>query len=213
MTQMYTSLVLGETECILLAVMAYDRYVAICSPLHYTVVMNNIFCVKVVSASWLSGVFFAIITISIVSSLPFCGPNKINHIACEYLALLDLACTDTTFIQLMLFPITLVILLLPFSFIIVSYIFIVRSVLRISSSGGRYKTFSTCASHLTVVCMFYGAAIVLYVIPKNKNFPDLEKYLSLCYGIFTPLLNPIIYSLRNNEIRLAFNRALTKVTI
>ncbi|XP_053566990.1 olfactory receptor 13F1-like [Bombina bombina] len=200
-TQMYISLVLGETECILLAVMAYDRYVAICIPLRYALIMNTRFCFKVAFSSWMSGCVFATFPTLKVISLPFCGPNEINHVTCEYLALLDLACVDTTFTQLMLFPITLVVLLLPFSFIITSYIFIIRSVLNINSAEGRRKAFSTCASHLTVVCIFYGAAIVIYLGPKYNNLPDLEKYLSLFCGVLTPLLNPIIYSLRNREVK------------
>ncbi|XP_075451222.1 olfactory receptor 13C9-like [Ascaphus truei] len=211
MVQLYIALLLGNTECILLAVMAYDRYVAICSPLHYTIIMKRTFCCKIAFTSWGCGVLFATVPLSVVLSFPFCGQNKINHVTCEYLALRELACRDTTFIQMLLLPITLVLLLLPFAFIVASYVLIIRSILKIHSADGRYQTFSTCASHLTVVSMFYGAAMILYMGPKNKNLTYLEKYLSLFYGVVTPFLNPIIYSLRNNEVKGALLKALEQI--
>ncbi|XP_063296762.1 olfactory receptor 13F1-like [Pelobates fuscus] len=204
MIQMDISLFLGETECILLAVMAYDRYVAICLPLHYMVIMSRKVCKNITIIMWL-GCFTLTTLPSILKPLTFCSRNKINHFTCESLAILELACGDTSFHETLIFFVSIFTLLSPFAFILTTYLCIIRSILNITSVTGRNKAFSTCASHLTVVLMFYGTSMNMYM-GLGKAFPESQKYVSIIYVIVTPMLNPLIYSLRNNDVKVAVKK-------
>ncbi|XP_053120507.1 olfactory receptor 13H1-like [Hemicordylus capensis] len=208
--QMTTSVSLGVTECFLLAVMAYDRYIAISSPLHYMLIMSKKFCIQLAAGTWTSGLFLGIVPIY---ALPahFCGENMIDHIACELKAVMKLVCSDTSLSQLVMFFSGGLTLLAPFAFILFSYLRIIVAILRIHSTGGRLKAFSTCASHLTVVTIFYGTAIFSYLQPQTKSTQELDKAISLFYGIMTPMLNPLIYTLRNQEVIGALRRLVGKV--
>ncbi|KAM7134188.1 LOW QUALITY PROTEIN: olfactory receptor 13H1-like [Macrochelys suwanniensis] len=205
LAQMYISRFLGITECLLLAVMAYDRWVAICKPLRYSLIMSNRVCLLLAAMSW-SGSFLLCLSDFLAKQPRFCGTNVINHFACELQAMLKLACSDTRSNQIVMVSTSVLVLLVPFSFILVAYVHIIAAVLRINSTQGRAKAFSTCASHITVVALFYGAAIFVYLRPQSKSSPDQDKYLSLFYGAVTPVLNPLIYSLRNKDVKEALKK-------
>uniref|UniRef100_UPI003753E857 consOR2 n=1 Tax=synthetic construct TaxID=32630 RepID=UPI003753E857 len=208
--QLFLYLTLGGTECLLLAVMAYDRYVAICHPLRYPVLMNPRVCLLLAAGSWLLGSLDSLIHTVLTLSLPFCGSREINHFFCEVPALLKLACADTSLNETVMFVCCVLMLLIPLSLILVSYGRILLAVLRMQSAEGRRKAFSTCSSHLTVVGLFYGAAIYMYLQPKSYHSPEQDKVVSLFYTILTPMLNPLIYSLRNKEVKGALRRVLGK---
>ncbi|XP_006863243.1 PREDICTED: putative olfactory receptor ENSP00000348552-like [Chrysochloris asiatica] len=200
--QMYLTLALGSTECLLLAVMAYDRYVAICQPLRYSELMSGKTCVQMAGLSWGIGQANSLLQSIVAWRLPFCGHNVINHFFCEILAVVKLACGDISISVLILLVITPFVALIPLLFIFLSYIFILATILRVPSAAGRHKAFSTCSAHLTVVVIFYGTISFMYFKPKAKD-PDLDKIIALFYGVVTPSLNPIIYSLRNTEVKAA----------
>ncbi|XP_049637026.1 olfactory receptor 10A6 [Suncus etruscus] len=202
--QMYFILFFGGTECFLLGAMAYDRFAAICHPLSYPMIMNKSVFMKLVTFSWALGFTLGTVQTSWVSSFPFCGPNKINHISCETPAVLELACADTYLFEIYAFTGTVLIILVPFLLILLSYTRILFAILKMPSTTGRQKAFSTCASHLTSVTLFYGTANMTYLQPKNGYSPETKKLISLSYSLLTPLLNPLIYSLRNNEMKRAF---------
>ncbi|XP_019344063.2 olfactory receptor 2A12-like [Alligator mississippiensis] len=210
--QMYLFLVLATTECILLSVMAYDRYVAICLPLNYTVIMNQRTRVTLAMVSWGSGLVVPVPFTVLTWRLPFCGPNVINHFFCEMPALWRLACSDTQPIELTTQVGSLFSLLAPIIFIFVSYVHILAAILKINYSGGRQKAFSTCFSHLVVVALFYGTAFFRYIQPMSLRTPVLNKVISLFYTVLTPMLNPIIYSLRNREVKMALVKMLRNVS-
>ncbi|KAM8953314.1 olfactory receptor 13C4-like [Pelodytes ibericus] len=208
MIQMSTGLFLGETECILLAVMAYDRYVAICYPLRYTVIMSWKVCKNITMVLWLGSFLMATLP-AISHPFSFCKDNKVNHFVCEILAMLKLVCGDTSFYETTIFFGSLFTLFLPFVLIGFSYLFIIISIIKIKSVEGRTKAFSTCASHLTVVVMFYGTSMTMYLGP-TKNLLANQKSVSVIYGIVTPLLNPLIYSLRNSDVKRTFKKIYHK---
>ncbi|XP_066109931.1 LOW QUALITY PROTEIN: olfactory receptor 10A3-like [Saccopteryx bilineata] len=205
--QMYFLLLFGGTECFLLGAMAYDRFAAICHPLSYPVIMNKPVFMKLVMFSWVSGITVATVQTSWVFSFPFCGPNEINHISCETPAVLELVCADTFLFEIYAFTGTILIIIVPFLLILLSYIRILFAILKMPSTTGRQKAFSTCASHLTSVTLFYGTASMTYLQPKSGYSPETKKLMSLSYSLLTPLLNPLIYSLRNSEMK----RALLKI--
>ncbi|ELK17990.1 olfactory receptor 10A3 [Pteropus alecto] len=205
--QMYFILFFGGTECFLLGVMAYDRFAAICHPLSYPMIMNKSVFIKLVIFSWVSGILVATVQTTWVFSFPFCGPNEINHISCETPAVLQLVCADTFLFEIYAFTGTILITVVPFLLILLSYIRILFAILRMSSRARRQKAFSTCASHLTSVTLFYGTASMTYLQPKSGYSPETKKLMSLAYSLLTPLLNPLIYSLRNSEMK----RALMKL--
>ncbi|NP_001378398.1 olfactory receptor family 10 subfamily A member 3 [Equus caballus] len=205
--QMYFILFFGGTECFLLGTMAYDRFAAICFPLSYPMIMNKRVFVKLVTFSWVSGIMVATVQTTWVFSFPFCGPNEINHISCETPAVLELACADTFLFEIYAFTGTILIVTVPFLLILLSYIRILFAILKMPSITGRQKAFSTCASHLTSVTLFYGTANMTYLQPKSGYSPDTKKLMSLSYSLLTPLLNPLIYSLRNSVMK----RALMKL--
>ncbi|XP_010841908.1 PREDICTED: olfactory receptor 13F1 [Bison bison bison] len=208
--QMYFSLAMGSTECVLLSVMAYDRYVAICNPLRYPIIMNKKICVRIAAGSWVTGSFTALVETVSVLQLSLCGSGVINHFTCEILAVLKLACVDTSKVQLIMLVISVLLLPMPMLLICISYAFILSSVLRISSLDGRSKAFSTCAAHLSVVVLFYGTALSMYLKPSNIDSQEIDKFIALVYAGITPMLNPIIYSLRNREVKVAVKKLLVK---
>lgn len=209
-SQMYFSLAMGSTECVLLSMMAYDRYVAICNPLRYPIIMNRRVCVQIAGSSWLTGCLTALVETGPVLQLSLCGNSIINHFTCEILALLKMACVDTSIVQLIMLVISILLLPLPMLLICVSYAFILSNILRISSVDGRSKAFSTCAAHLTVVVLFYGTALSMYLKPSAVNSQEIDKFMALIYAGLTPMLNPIIYSLRNKEVKMAVKKLLIR---
>ncbi|XP_077329830.1 olfactory receptor 13A1-like [Lithobates pipiens] len=194
------------SECLLLTVMAYDRYLAICKPLHYTSIMDKLFCIKLAVMSWLLGIIIMMISTVTIACLDFCGPNIIDHFFCDALPLLNLSCSDTFVVRVEMILISIAVLFLPFLFIIVSYSNVIFTILKITSATGKQKTFSTCSSHLTVVSIFYVALIFSYGLPSRGQLSSISKLQSLFYTVGTPLVNPIIYSLRNKDMKLTFNK-------
>ncbi|CAM4551018.1 unnamed protein product [Lepidochelys kempii] len=209
--QMYFFLFFGVTECFLLASMAYDRYSAICNPLHYTAIMNKRVCIQLTGGSYICGILAAMGHTTFVFTLPFCGSNVINHFFCEIQPVLKLVCGDTSWIEILIILGAAFVLMMPFMLILVSYICIISTILKIRSTEGRRRAFSTCSSHLIVVTMFYGTALIMYVRPKSSFSPDVNKLLSLFYSVVTPILNPIIYSLRNKEMKGALRKTGMKI--
>ncbi|XP_058383567.1 olfactory receptor 2G3-like [Diceros bicornis minor] len=208
--QMYFSLSFGVIECVLLGVMAYDRYVAICHPLHYTVIMNQSTCVQLAAISWSSSFLSSLIINVLTLSLPYCGPSVLNHVFCEVPSVLRLACADTSFTQLVVFIFSVIIVFIPFLLIAVSFVRILLSVLRMRAASGRHKALSTCASHMTVVTLLYGTAIFMYVRPQSKSSKAGGKIVVVFYTVITPMLNPLIYSLRNQDARGVLRKAIAK---
>ncbi|XP_054999124.1 olfactory receptor 10AG1-like [Sorex araneus] len=209
-TQMCLVLTLGGTECLLLAVMSYDRYVAICNPLHYPLVMNHKVCVQLVTGSWVSGIPVMIGHTYQMFSLSFCASNIINSFFCDIPPIIKLACGDTFMNEMMIFVVAALFVAVPFVLILVSYGKIISTVMKLPSSSGRAKAFSTCSSHLTVVALFFGSAIITYLSPKTQDSAGTDKVLSLFYTVVTPLFNPLIYSLRNKEVIMALRKLFCK---
>uniref|UniRef100_A0A8C5VQ62 Olfactory receptor n=1 Tax=Microcebus murinus TaxID=30608 RepID=A0A8C5VQ62_MICMU len=202
MTQVIVSLLVGCTECALLAVMSYDRYVAVCKPLHYSTIMTQQVCLKLAIGSWASGTLVSLVDTTFAFHLPYRGQNIINHYFCELPALLKLASADTYSTEMMaIFAMGVVILLAPVSLILASYWHIISTVIQMRSGEGRLKAFSTCGSHLVVVVLFYGSAIFNYMRPNSKTTKVQDKMISVFYIMVTPMLNPIIYSLRNKDVK------------
>ncbi|XP_072282497.1 olfactory receptor 1C1-like [Pyxicephalus adspersus] len=213
LTQLYFFVCFGGTECLFLAVMAYDRYVAICNPLHFTSTMNGKVCSYLVVGCWLSGSMNAVFHTMMTWKLTFCGTRHIKHYFCDVLPLLQAACSDIQDSQVVLHFVALFIGMAPFTLVANSYIRIISTILKIRSTEGRKKVFSTCSSHLIVVTVFYSTGIFTYNGPSSGDFFVFVRVSSLLYGIAPPLLNPIIYCLRNNEVKRAFRDFLTKLYI
>ncbi|XP_076988266.1 olfactory receptor 13C3-like [Tamandua tetradactyla] len=213
--QMFLVFALGSTECLLLGMMAFDRYVAICNPLRYPIIMSKAVYVLMASTSWLSGGINSTVQTSLAMQLPFCGNNVINHFGCEILAVLKLACADISLNVTTMLVASMVFLVLPLLVIFFSYMFILYTILRIKSATGRHKAFSTCSSHLTVVIIFYDTIFFMYAKPTSQDqsgenkFQTSDKLMFLFYGAMTPMLNPIIYSLRNKDVKSAVKYLLT----
>ncbi|KAK1198720.1 OR6B1 protein, partial [Pygoscelis papua] len=208
MTQLFFFSSFMCTECVLLSAMAYDRYVAIGQPLRYPVMMTYQMCVYLVVVSWFSGFTVSLIKISFISQLNFCGPHVINHFFCDVSPVLNLACTDTSLAEVVDFVLALFVLLVPLFITVVSYLLIVMTILRIPNTQSKKKAFSTCSSHLTVVTVFFSATLFMYARPKKIDPFDLNKLVSAVYTIVTPILNPFIYCLRNQEVKRALKKAL-----
>nr|XP_036867651.1 olfactory receptor 10AG1-like [Manis javanica] len=209
-TQMCFMHMLGATECLLLAVMAYDRYVAICNPLHYPLVMNHKVCVQLVVGSWISGIPVQIGQTCQIFSLHFCGSHLINHFFCDIPPVLSLACGDTFLNEMMVYTVAVLFVMVPFLLILISYTKIISTILKLPSATSRAKAFSTCSSHLMVVVLFYGSATITYLRPKTSHSAGTGKVLSLFYTIVTPMFNPMIYSLRNKDVTMALRKLLWK---
>ncbi|XP_032716789.1 olfactory receptor 13C7-like [Lontra canadensis] len=207
--QMSTSYTMGSAECVLLTVMAYDRYVAICNPLRYSIIISKALCIQMAALSWGLGFLNSLTETILAIRLPFCGKNVINHFVCEILAFVKLACTDTSLNEITIMLGNVIFLFSPLLLICISYVFILSTVLRINSAEGRKKAFSTCSAHLTVVTMFYGTILLMYMKPKSKD-SAFNKLIALFYGVVTPMLNPIIYSLRNTEVHGAMRKLMTR---
>ncbi|XP_031315232.1 olfactory receptor 10A5 [Camelus dromedarius] len=210
-TQMYFFFFFGVSECFLLATMAYDRYVAICNPLHYPVIMSTRTCAKLAAASWFPGVPVATVQTTWLFSFPFCGTNEVNHFFCDSPPVLRLVCADTALFEVYAIVGTILVVMLPCLLILCSYTRIAAAILKIPSAKGKHKAFSTCSSHLLVVSLFYVSSSLTYFRPKSNNSPESKKVLSLSYTVVTPMLNPIIYSLRNYEVKNALSRTFHKV--
>uniref|UniRef100_A0A8D0E5B7 Olfactory receptor n=1 Tax=Salvator merianae TaxID=96440 RepID=A0A8D0E5B7_SALMN len=210
MTQLYFFISLMCTECVLLAVMAYDRYVAICNPLCYPIIMTDRLCFLLGVLPWLSGFSISFIKIIFISRLSFCSPGIINHFFCDISPVLNISCTDMSIAEFVDFILALVILLIPLSVTILSYIFIIASIFRIPTTQGKKKAFSTCSSHLIVVSVFYGSLVFVYALPKKEALREADKIFSVIYTVLTPLINPLIYSLRNKEVKEALRRGIIK---
>lgn len=206
--QMYVFCALGLTECTFFVVMAYDRYVAICYPLHYTVILTWGLCTRLTAGTWACGFFLSLIHTFLTMRLPYCGPNVVNHYFCEGPSVRSLACMDTHLTEKVDLIISVFMVVAPLSLILASYIRIAQAILRIKSMEGRCKAFSTCASHLTVVTFFYVPATYIYMRPNSSYSHERDKQISLFYNAFTALLNPMVYSLRNKDIKGAFLKVM-----
>ncbi|XP_069618755.1 olfactory receptor 5AR1-like [Ranitomeya imitator] len=209
-TQFYFLCASETFECLLLGVMSYDRYVAICNPLRYASIMTGGYCVKLALFCWLFGFSIVLIYMITTAKLNYCGTNIIDHVFCDIIPLLELACSETFIVHLEIYLTCIPIVLVPATIIVITYTYIVLAILRISSSTGRQKAFSTCSSHLTVVSIFYWTLLSVYIIRTKGRTLTMSKILSLFYTVFTPLANPIIYSLRNKDIKKAAEQAIYK---
>uniref|UniRef100_A0A8D0DPE0 Olfactory receptor n=1 Tax=Salvator merianae TaxID=96440 RepID=A0A8D0DPE0_SALMN len=196
-------------ECCLLGAMAYDRFIAICNPLLYTVVMSKGLCRLLVAGSYVIGCVNSVVQTSFILNLPFCQSNIINHFYCDVRPILKLSCSDTQVTDIILFTFSTAIVSVTVLTILVSYMYILVAILRINSAEGRRKAFSTCASHLTAVSIFYGTVIFIYVRPSSKYSTEQDKIISVFYTLAIPMLNPLIYSLRNKDVKEAFKRLAT----
>ncbi|NXA26685.1 O1020 protein, partial [Ibidorhyncha struthersii] len=196
----------ATSECYLLAAMSYDRYLAICQPLLYAGLMNWKVCLQLVAGSWVAGLLISTGITSFISRQTFCGPSAIDHFFCEEAPLLELSCSDTGMIRILIIILSFPDVVFPFLFTLASYVCIITAILRIPSSIGRHKAFSTCSSHLTMVIVFYGTLIIVYMLPRTVPLRQLNKIFSFFYTILTPLINPLIYSLRNREVKGALRR-------
>ncbi|XP_075798473.1 olfactory receptor 1496-like [Microtus pennsylvanicus] len=208
LTQMYFLMFFGDMESFLLVVMAYDRYVAICFPLHYTSIMSPKLCACLLLPMWMLATFNAMMHTLLMARLSFCEKNLILSFFCDVLALLKLACSDTYINELMLLIMSSLIGIIPFLLIVISYVRIVFSILKVHSTQGLRKLFSTCGSHLSVVFLFYGTIIGLFLCPSTNNSAVKETAMAVMYTVVTPMLNPFIYSLRNRDIKGALIRVI-----
>ncbi|XP_053120450.1 olfactory receptor 6M1-like [Hemicordylus capensis] len=210
--QMYFYFFMGSTEFILFAAMSFDRYMAICYPLRYPILMTGMVCIKMVIGSWIGGFLSVFLSIVLKVRLPYCGPNVINHFFCDSAPFLHLACQDISLIELVDFVGSLILLLGSLSFTATSYVYIISTILKIPSAQGRKKAFATCASHFTVVSMGYGISIFVYVRPSQSDIMSINKSLAIFSGILTPLLNPFIFSLRNEQMKEVLRDVLKRIT-
>ncbi|XP_068121992.1 olfactory receptor 6N1-like [Hyperolius riggenbachi] len=209
LAQMYIFLSLVATECLLLTVMAYDRYLAICYPLHYPVMMTKRLYITLSAAAWTGGFAAPLVLLILALKLPFCGPNIIHHYYCDHPPLLQLACVDTSLNVTVGSSIAAFLMLISFTLIVISYVKIILAILTINSRAGRKKTFSTCASHFAVVNVFYLPIIFMYVRPKASYSSDVDSLVALLYTVLSPVMNPIIYSLRNKDIKDAIRHKIS----
>ncbi|XP_055461149.1 olfactory receptor 1-like [Psammomys obesus] len=213
LAQLYFFMSFGDMESFLLVVMAYDRYVAICFPLHYTSIMSPKLCASLLLLSWMLSTFNAMMHTMLMARLSFCENNVIPHIFCDISALLKLACSDTYVNELMIFIMGWLMVIIPLLLIVMSYAKIISSILKVPASQGICKVFSTCGSHLSVVSLFYGTVIGLYLCPSANNSTVKETVLAMMYTVVSPMLNPFIYSLRNRDMKGALIRVICSKTI
>ncbi|XP_055982474.1 olfactory receptor-like protein DTMT [Sorex fumeus] len=212
LTQMYFFLLFADVESFLLVVMAYDRYVAICFPLHYTTIMSPKLCLSLMVLSWVLTTVISLLHTLLMARLSFCADNVIPHFFCDMSALLKLACSDIQINEMMIFIFGGLVIIVPFLLIFSSYARIVSSILKVPSARGIRKAFSTCSSHLSVVSLFYGTIFGLYLCPSANNSTVKETVMAVMYTVVTPMLNPFIYSLRNQDIKGALRRVFSKRT-
>ncbi|XP_069468339.1 olfactory receptor 5V1-like [Ambystoma mexicanum] len=209
MAQLFFLISCAGAECILLAVMSYDRYVAICIPLHYPAIMIRRTCLQLAACPWLIGILNATLHTIMTSVLPFCGPNTIQHFFCDVPQLLKISCIDTSLNDAVLHVVTIFVGFGPFFFIILSYVRIISSILKIRSVDGRWKAFSTCGAHLTVVTLYYSTIIFNYNRPPGGYPKHVDTLASVLFCIVTPMLNPMLYTLRNKDVVQALKRAFS----
>ncbi|XP_004841257.1 olfactory receptor 2T8-like [Heterocephalus glaber] len=210
--QIFFLLTLGGGECFLLAAMSYDRYVAVCHPLRYATFMSWPLCLRMVLGSWLLGAADGVMQAAVTLSFPFCNRHEIDHFFCEAPTLVHLACSDSSAFEYAMYICCVLMLLIPLSLILMSYSLILTAVLHMHCTEASKKAFATCSSHLAVVGLFYGAAIFIYMRPTSYKSAKHDKVVSAFYTIFTPMLNPLIYSLRNNEVKGALRKCLSHCT-
>ncbi|XP_073466653.1 olfactory receptor 5G9-like [Aquarana catesbeiana] len=199
--QMYFSLALGATECVILAVMAYDRFAAICRPLHYNIIMNKALCFSLAAGSWSICFLISAMHVVLTFRLPYCKSHHVNHFFCEVPPFLRMSCRDTWFNEMLMYIAAGIIIICSFCLTLISYIHIISTIMKIRSSHGRHKAFSTCASHLTVVSLYYGTLMFMYLRPRSTYSAEIDKTVSILYTVVTPMLNPIIYSMRNKDVK------------
>ncbi|XP_074812874.1 olfactory receptor-like protein OLF1 [Natator depressus] len=209
--QMYLSIAFGDVECLLLAVMAYDRYVAICNPLLYTVTMSRHLCKQLVAGAYAVGVVDSMIHTCCTFRLSFCSSNIINHFFCDVLPLMALSCSDTRINEIVMFASMCCIQVISFVTVLLSYVYITFTILQIRSAEGRHKAFSTCSFHLTSVVLYFGTLLFMYLRPTSSYSTDTDKVASVFYSLVIPMLNPLIYSLRNTEVKDALRKAMNKL--
>ncbi|XP_027265058.1 olfactory receptor 2B11 isoform X2 [Cricetulus griseus] len=210
MAQAYVFHWLGCTECVLLGIMALDRYVAVCKPLRYSVIMDHRLCLQLSSTAWLTGLANSLLQSTLTIQLPLCGNQMLDHFFCELPGLIKMSCGNTTVNEITLSVVATFLIMGPLSMILVSYSYIAQTVFRIPSAAGRLKAFNTCSSHLLVVSLFYGPGIYIYMQPSEDGSQDLIKVLTLFYCVITPMANPFIYTLRNKDVIGAMRRLLRK---
>ena len=210
-TQYFFAILLGAAEFYLLAAMSFDRYAAICKPLHYTTLMSRRLCIQLVLCSWFSGFLVVIVPHVMTLQLPFCASNVINHYCCDYTVLLHLSCSDTRFIEAIEFVLAAVTLIFTLMLVILSYTYIIRTILRIPSAQQRKKAFSTCSSHMIVVSLSYGSCIFMYINPSVEDAATFNKGVAMLNTSVAPLLNPFIYTLRNRQVKIAFEHLVSKI--
>ncbi|KAM3911216.1 olfactory receptor 10C1-like [Leptodactylus fuscus] len=208
--QMFFFLGLGMSECLLLAVMAFDRFTAICRPLYYNLVMSAKNCCRLSAFSWLLGTLLGMGQTIFIFSLPYCGPNVIDHFFCDIPPVLKLACSDTYLNEISIFSVSVVVLLTPFLLILGSYTQIISTLLKMTSVENRSKAYSTFVSHLISVTLFYGTTSFMYLRPRSKYSSEIDHFLALFYSVVTPMLNPLIYTLRNKEVKKSFLKILRR---
>ncbi|XP_074826218.1 olfactory receptor 11A1-like [Natator depressus] len=201
---------LVTAESYLLVVMSYDRYLAICKPLHYGTLMNGQLCLQLAAGSWISGFLACTILVCLISELIFCGPNEMDHFFCDLTPMVKLSCSDSSQITPVIYIFSFLNVVIPFLLTLMSYVCVISTILRIPSTTGRQKAFSTCSPHLSVVTIFYGTIIIAYMLPKSSTLRALNKVFSVCYTVLTPLANPLIYSLRNREVKEALRNAIRR---
>ncbi|XP_029467901.1 olfactory receptor 1F1-like [Rhinatrema bivittatum] len=206
--QMFFFVCLGITEGFLLAAMAYDRYVAICVPLRYAVLVSRKLCAALVALSWSAAALHSLLHTVTISHLSYCGRQRLHHFFCDMTALLKLSCSDISASELLIFTEGSLVIMSPFLFILVSYVAILAAILKVHSTEGRKKAFSTCSSHLIVVTLFYGTIIFIYFRPSSSYSDRYDRIVSIVYSITTPMLNPFIYSLRNREVKGALRKVM-----
>ncbi|XP_053546960.1 olfactory receptor 5A2-like [Bombina bombina] len=211
--QMFSFLLFGSTECYMLAAMAYDRYNAICNPLLYNIIMNRGMCIKLIVGSYIIGLVNALTHTTLTFTSSFCGAKKIDHFFCDIPPLIKLLCTDTWINEMVVFFISGAVVVGSFLLVMISYINIIKTILTIHSTSGKKKAFSTCSSHFTVVTIFFGSGIFMYMRPKSSHTLDQDRWIAVMYAVIAPLLNPFIYSLRNSDMKIAFRNIVNQLMV
>ncbi|KAM4881392.1 olfactory receptor 6C3-like [Thomomys bottae] len=211
LAQLFFFISMGVSEFFLLTAMSYDRYVAICKPLHYATIMSKKICTLLVCVSWMAGFLAIFPLIMLILKLDFCASNVIDHFSCDYFPILQLSCSDTEFLEMLGFYFAFVTLLFTLALVILSYVGIMSTILRIPSGTQRKKAFSTCSSHMIVISMSYGSCIFMYVKPSAKDRASLTKGVAILNTSIAPMLNPFIYTLRNQQVKEAFKTLVHRV--